>query len=88
MISKQFVIKFEEGLHARPASDLVKVCHGIASKITITKDELKIDSKSILGILSMGAKKDDVITVEINGDDEQEGIIKLQDFFQVNNLII
>lgn len=82
MITKQFAIKFEEGLHARPASDLVKLCQGIGSKITIKKDELIIDPKSILGILSMGAKKDDIITVEINGEDEQEGLSKLQEFFE------
>lgn len=82
MISKQFKVKFEEGLHARPASELVKVCQGITSNITVTKGDLTIDPKSILGILSMGAKKDDVVTVEVNGEDEQEGLRKLQDFFE------
>ena len=43
------------GLHARPASLIVQTAMGFSSNIYIIKDEIKVDAKSIMGILMLAA---------------------------------
>ena len=74
-------VAFNEGLHARPASELVKVCQGIKSKIVLAKGELKVDPKSILGIMSLGASFGDALSVTVEGVDEETAISSLEKFF-------
>jgi len=74
-------IPFQEGLHARPASELVRVCQGIKGKIVLEKGDLKVDPKSILGIMSLGASFGDAISISVEGEDEEAAIGRLADFF-------
>lgn len=82
MTAGEFIITFEEGLHARPASELVRVCNNVKSDIVLIKDEMTVDPKSILGIMAMGAAKGDVIKVEVNGEDEEVVFSKIKAFFE------
>jgi phosphocarrier protein len=72
------------GMHARPAGLLVKQAAGFHSKITISKDGKEVDAKKILGIMSLGAKKDHVITMKAEGDDEEQAIEALSKFLKEN----
>ncbi len=74
-------VPFKEGLHARPATDLVKLCQGISSKISLIKDDTTVDPKSILGIMALGATFGTELTVEVNGPDEDDAISKLDTYF-------
>lgn len=56
MFQKDIVIPNETGLHARPASGLVRLCKSYKSKITICTDEKAIDAKSIIMVLAGGLK--------------------------------
>lgn len=82
MIEKTFVIAKEEGLHARPASELTKLCQKFSSDIKLIKDLKEVNPKSILGILSLGAGKGDQVTVKVNGQDEQEAMKTIEQFFK------
>lgn len=82
MIKAEFAITFAEGLHARPASDLVRICQKANSEIRILKDEMIADPKSILGIMALGAAKGDVIKVEVEGDDQNEVFANIKIFFE------
>lgn len=77
----EVTVPFKEGLHARPATDLVKICMGIKSDITLIKGETFVNPKSILGIMSLGASHGTALAVQVNGVDEDEAIGKLQAFF-------
>jgi phosphotransferase system HPr (HPr) family protein len=77
----EFTIPFAEGLHARPASELVKICQKAKSEIEMSKGDNVINPKSILGVMSLGASKGDIITVEINGEDESDLSKELTEFF-------
>jgi len=74
-------VPFKEGLHARPASELVKLCQGIKSKIVLGKGEMKIDPKSILGIMSLGASYRDQLSITVDGEDEETSTQKLEEYF-------
>lgn len=82
MINGEFTITFEEGLHARPASELVRVCQKAKSDIKIKKGEMTTDPKSILGIMAMEAAKGDTLEVEISGEDEEEVFSNMKAFFE------
>jgi phosphotransferase system HPr (HPr) family protein len=83
MLKQEFEIQNKVGLHARPAAVLVQTANKFRSNITIGKDGKAVSAKSILGVLSLGAEKGSVITVEINGADEKEAMEAIQEL--VNN---
>jgi phosphocarrier protein HPr len=78
----QVTVPFKEGLHARPATELVKICMGIKSDIILIKEDTHVNPKSILGIMSLGATHGTALMVQVEGADEVESIAKLKAFFE------
>ncbi len=74
MVKVNYTIKNEEGLHARPASDLCKEAANFKSSISLLKDGEEYDAKSILMVLCMGAVKGDTIEIKAEGEDEKEAL--------------
>lgn len=62
------------GLHARPAAEFVKRAKASSSKITVTANDKKVNAKSMLGILKLGATQGTTIAIEIDGDDADQVI--------------
>lgn len=83
---KEFSYKVNDplGIHARPAGLLVKQASQFKSKITISKEDNKADAKKILGVMSLGIKKEHEVTIKAEGEDEDAAIEALQEFFKVN----
>lgn len=79
-----YVIKDELGIHARPAGLLVKEAGKFQSAIKIVKDGKEADAKRIFGVMGLGVKKDNEITVTADGADEAEAIAALEAFFNTN----
>jgi len=80
MVSKEVTVKSATGLHARPATLLVKKASSFKSDINIEFDGKKANVKSLIGVLSLGVTKNATINVTASGDDEAlalEEIIKL-----------
>lgn len=84
MKSFDYVITDDQGIHARPAGLLVKSTSTFNSSITISKDGKEVDAKRIIGVMSLGAKKGEKVTVTANGDDEAKAIDTLKTFFKEN----
>lgn len=66
------------GLHARPASELIKAAAKFQSKIVLNGNGKRADAKSIIMVLALGLKKGDSMTISADGPDEQEAISALQ----------
>lgn len=80
MITKEVVVNNETGLHARPATLLVKKASSFKSEIYIDLDGKKADVKSLISVLSLGATKGATLKVITSGVDEviaAEEIVKL-----------
>ena len=77
MTDATFIVQNKVGLHARPASILVKTASVFHSNITIAKDDIVVDAKSILSLLTLGACKGDEITISAEGSDEGEALKKI-----------
>ncbi|AEB76107.1 HPr family phosphocarrier protein [Clostridium botulinum] len=80
MVKKEAIIKNATGLHARPATLLVKKASSFKSDIYLEYGDKKANVKSLIGVLSLGVTKDSTVTVTASGDDETlavEEMIKL-----------
>ncbi len=77
MYKEEVTLKNETGLHARPASLFVKEASKYISDVKVLKNGKEYNAKSIMGVLSMGASMDDVITIQANGDDEEDAVKSL-----------
>ncbi len=67
------------GIHARPASDFVKLANTFKSDIAIRNDDTEVDgnAKSIISILTMELVKGTTITLSADGEDETEAVDRL-----------
>ena len=70
------------GLHARPATAIVKLLQETKSSVSFTYQNETINAKSIMSILMLAAAKNSVIKVDIEGDDAEEVMNKLSLAFQ------
>ncbi len=84
MIEFQYVITDREGIHARPAGELVKKANGFQSSITIHKGEKSGDAKRIFAIMALAAKKDEEIRVTVEGPDEAQAAAQIEAFLKEN----
>ncbi|MBR7015304.1 MAG: HPr family phosphocarrier protein [Lachnospiraceae bacterium] len=80
----KYVITDPEGIHARPAGELVKKCKGYASKITMIKDGKAANAAKILAVMSLGVKKGHEVTFQIEGADEATAAAELEAFMKEN----
>ena len=78
----QFVIKNELGLHARAAATFVKIANRYRSEIFVTKEKMKVNGKSIMGVLMLAAAKGTTINIETEGDDAQEAFEALKQLIE------
>lgn len=82
MVTKEVVVKNSTGLHARPATLLVKKASSFKSDVSIEFNGRKANVKSLIGVLSLGVTKNSTVKVIASGDDENlavEEIVKLID---------
>lgn len=77
-------IKDETGIHTRPASLMAKEAKKFESKIQLAFNEKEVDMTSLLSIMVLGIKHDDVVTVSAEGHDEEKAVEHLKEFFAAN----
>ena len=71
---ESFTIRNRLGLHARAAALLVKTANRFAADLTIEKDGVEVNGKSIMGILMLAASRGSKITVRAKGEDGAEAL--------------
>jgi phosphocarrier protein len=74
METQTFTIRNRLGLHARAAALLVKAANKFSAEVTIEKDGVEVNGKSIMGILMLAASKGSKITVRVRGEDGPEAL--------------
>ena len=62
------------GLHARPAAEIVKLASKFQSEITIVKDDLDVNGKSIMGVMMLAAEHGSSITLRAEGPDAAQAL--------------
>ena len=74
MYSKDVTVMNQVGLYARPATFFIQKANEFRSTIMVTKDDRKVNAKSLLGVLSLGITKGSTITITAEGIDEKEAV--------------
>lgn len=78
MVREKVTVVSKSGLHARPASTLIKLANQFESKVEIQSGEHKIiNAKSILNVLGAGIDCGMEIELVCEGADEQEALSQL-----------
>lgn len=80
----KYVIKDQQGIHARPAGLFVKAAASYPCTITIAKGQKEVDAKRIFGVMGLGAKCGEEVTVKTDGEKEDEAIQALGSFLEEN----
>lgn len=72
-------LKNKEGLHARPAAVFVQEANKFDSDVEIEFQGMKVNGKSIIGIMSLGAFYGEDITIIARGRDEEDAVKALEE---------
>lgn len=82
MIEFEVTVVNRAGLHTRPAATLVKLTSKYKSNIFIEKDGMRINGKSIIGVMTLAAEVGSSLSFEIDGLDENEMAKEIVELFQ------
>ena len=74
MIRQTLTIQNKLGLHTREAAKLVDVAKRFESRIELVFRDRVVDCKSIMGVITLGAQKNNTLEVILTGRDEQEAL--------------
>jgi phosphocarrier protein len=78
MVERSVQIVNKLGIHARPAAEIVKTAAKFRSSITIIRDDLEVNGKSIMGVMMLAAECGSSILIRIDGEDEQAALAALE----------
>lgn len=65
------------GLHARPAAEFVKLASSYQSEITVQKDGMVVNGKSIMGVMTLAAECGSKLTIRAEGKDAEQALVAL-----------
>ncbi len=80
-LEKNVIVVNKKGLHARPAALFVQLVDKLGVTVTIEKDHEKINGKSIMGLLTLGAQCGTVLKLIVEGERSQKAMQELESFF-------
>ncbi len=86
MKEKSLILKSTNGLHARPAAELVRLAGQFKSDVTITNSHTKnkVNAKSILQLLTLSATYMSELHIQCSGGDEEQALDAISEF--LNNI--
>ena len=74
MSERSVQIVNKHGLHARPSAEMVKAASRYKSDITISREDLEVNGKSIMGVMMLAAEFGATITLRATGPDADDAI--------------
>ncbi|MEK6209415.1 MAG: HPr family phosphocarrier protein [Pseudomonadota bacterium] len=77
MQQREIEIANKLGLHARAAAKLTQLAGKFAADVWVTRDDRRVNAKSIMGVMMLAAAKGATVVVETNGPDEAEAMAAL-----------
>ncbi|MFI5311994.1 MAG: HPr family phosphocarrier protein [Gemmatimonadales bacterium] len=74
MLERRVTIVHSHGIHARPAAEIVKTAARFTSQITLVRDDLEVNGKSIMGVMMLAAECGAEVLVRADGADAEQAI--------------
>lgn len=82
MLSLEVEIINNAGLHTRPAAAIVKIASKYKSDFFLIRDDMEVNGKSIIGVMTMAAEKGSKMILQLEGPDEKEAAQELKELFE------
>ena len=79
MAEAELLIRNELGLHARACALFVKTASKFRSEVMVSRDDLQVNGKSIMGVMMLAAEEGSTIVVTADGPDENEAISAIRE---------
>ena len=79
MAAIELLIRNQLGLHARACALFVKAASRFRSEVTVSRDGVVVNGKSIMGVMMLAAEEGWTIEVKAEGPDEAEALAALQE---------
>jgi phosphocarrier protein HPr len=79
MIERTVRIVNKNGLHARPAAEIVKLASRYQAEITLVRDDLEVNGKSIMGVMMLAAEFGSSLVLRAAGPDAEQAVSALSD---------
>ena len=74
MVERTVTIANKNGLHARPAAEIVKAAAKFKADILLVRDDLEVNGKSIMGVMMLAAEYGSQLLLRADGPDAEEAI--------------
>ena len=81
-ISCKVKVRNPQGLHARPASAIVRILQESCSEVHFTCRKEKVNARSIMSLLTLAASKNSTIFIEMEGEDAEITLMRLVKAFE------
>jgi len=82
VIQQDLEIKNRLGLHARPAALIAQTASGFSCDISLAKDGVSVNAKSIMGVMMLAAEYGSTLQITTNGNDEQPAFNAIKTLFE------
>lgn len=82
-VERAVTIQNRHGLHARPAAEIVKAASKFQSDITLSRDDMEVNGKSIMGVMMLAAEFGATVMLRASGPDAEQAVLALEGL--VNN---
>ena len=74
MVERSVQVTNKNGIHARPAAEIVKLAARYKSQITMTREDLEVNGKSIMGVMMLAAEYGATLVLRADGPDADDAI--------------
>jgi phosphotransferase system HPr (HPr) family protein len=85
VLSKEFLLVNQGGLHARPATFLVQLANKFKSDIQIRYKDKQVNGKSVVALMTLGVVKGETIIVLAEGEDENLAMKEITEYLEQLN---
>ncbi len=82
MVEKILTVKNRAGIHARPAALIAQLANKFSCEINLSRDDTTVNAKSIMGVITMAAGYNTVLTLTTDGEDEKEAADAIVSLFE------
>ena len=86
MVKESVKLELKNGLEARPAALFVQIASRFVSHISVIVNEKQVNAKSIMGMMSLGTIKGQIIDIIAEGQDEKEAVKALIEFLHTQEV--
>lgn len=82
MTEKLLTVKNRAGIHARPAAIIAQTANKYQCEVSLSRDDTTVNAKSIMGVITMAAGYNTVLTLTTDGPDEKECAAEIEALFE------